>query len=190
MDLAQLTLADIRKMHPRERRGLFEDLVVGHSSLLLSRAVSVLHDEQLAQDICQEAWLLLHRHVLPSLGAPLLNASAPVGPIIPWLQGVVRKLALMELRKVNTDRKRLLEMRPDLVADDQDAQGPSSDLREKVEQALVTLTGKQRQVVLLRSSEGLSFGAIAGVLGISPGAARKLFFRALKKLQAFLWAAG
>ena len=186
MDSSELTLADIRKMHPRERRGLFEDLVTGHGPLLLRRAFSILRDEQLAQDICQEAWLVLHQHLSPSLATSLLNGSPPVGPVALWLEGVVRNLALKERRKVQTRRQATTSAAAVPPQEPEDPHVHSQELTLDFQAALRHLTSKQRQVFLLRFDEMLPFETIAAKLDISSRAARKRYLDARDRLRELL----
>jgi RNA polymerase sigma factor (sigma-70 family) len=63
-------------------------------------------------------------------------------------------------------------------------------LTERVSAAVAGLTDADREVLLMRHAEGLSFEEIAGLLEIEAGAARKRFGRALIRLQKALADAG
>ena len=186
MDSSELTLADIRKMHPRERRGLFEDLVAGQGPMLFRRAFSILHDEHLAEDVCQEAWMVLFRYVFPSLPLSVLDPSAPTGPIGSWISGVVTRMALKERRRLGRQR-RLTSGAAAALSEVVDSVPPGlTGFTEEVRTALAALTAKQREVFLLRLDELLSFDAIADRLGLSPGAARRQYFAARNRLRELL----
>lgn len=61
-----------------------------------------------------------------------------------------------------------------------------SGVRQRLEQALQTLTARQREAIFLRFYEGLSYEEVAEVMGISVKAAYKLMSRALLQLKGTL----
>ena len=60
------------------------------------------------------------------------------------------------------------------------------ELSEEIRKALHKLTEKQRTVVLLRISDGMSFRAIGEKLGLGTYTVRDYFYNAVKKLQKYL----
>jgi RNA polymerase sigma-70 factor (ECF subfamily) len=85
------------------------------------------------------------------------------------------------------DRSSLLLARPLLAG------GPSPsqqlevrELAERVARAVDRLSESDREILLMRHGESLSFEEIACLLGIEPAAARKRFGRALLRLQRAL----
>ena len=63
-------------------------------------------------------------------------------------------------------------------------------LLEQVRRALNQLTDMDREMLLMRSYEMLSYEAIARILDIEPAAARKRYGRALLRLHRLLKADG
>lgn len=61
-----------------------------------------------------------------------------------------------------------------------------SGVRQRLEQALQTLTARQREAIFLRFYEGLSYEEVAEVMGISVKATYKLMSRALLQLKETL----
>jgi RNA polymerase sigma factor (sigma-70 family) len=59
----------------------------------------------------------------------------------------------------------------------------SAETEKKVLEALLQLTGRQREALFLRFYEGLSFEEIAGIMGISVKASYKLMARSLLQLK-------
>jgi RNA polymerase sigma-70 factor (ECF subfamily) len=99
-----------------------------------------------------------------------------------WLFGIARNAALDELRR----RKRHARME----AEPADAEAPGADdhvelslRREAVRAALGTLDGRERDLIALKFSGGLSNAEIAAVLGLSETAASTRLHRALTKLR-------
>jgi RNA polymerase sigma-70 factor, ECF subfamily len=99
-----------------------------------------------------------------------------------WLFGIARNAALDELRR----RRR----RASLEKDPEDTAAPSLDdhaelalRREAVRAAMTTLDGKERDLIALKFSGGLSNAEIARVLGVSETNAGTRLHRALTKLR-------
>ena len=61
-----------------------------------------------------------------------------------------------------------------------------ADLRKRLEQAMQTLTSRQREAIFLRFYEGLSYEEAAGIMGISVKATYKIMSRALLQLKKTL----
>jgi RNA polymerase sigma-70 factor (ECF subfamily) len=62
----------------------------------------------------------------------------------------------------------------------------AGDLRQAIQLALAQLTEEQRQVVLLREVDGLSYAEIAAALGIHLGTVMSRLFYARRRLQRLL----
>jgi RNA polymerase sigma-70 factor (ECF subfamily) len=62
------------------------------------------------------------------------------------------------------------------------------ELRARVRQALLELSERDREVLVMRYLEQLAMAEIAGVLGVSEGAVKVRHLRALQRLQAVLQA--
>ena len=99
-----------------------------------------------------------------------------------WLFGIARNAALDELRR----RKR----RASLETDPEDTSAPTLEdhaelalRRELVRTAMATLEGKERDLIALKFSGGLSNAEIARVLGMSETNAGTRLHRALTKLR-------
>lgn len=56
-------------------------------------------------------------------------------------------------------------------------------LKNRVEELLKSLSPQQREAVYLRYMQGLNYNEISELLNINPDSARKLMFRAMKKLR-------
>jgi len=187
MDLTELTIAELRRMGPQERSQALEEMVRVVNPSLVGRAFIVLHDQQMAEDVCQEAWMMLTRRLLSSFGGVALNGRPdPTGPIERWMHGVVYRIALNTLKKSSRRRKIVVEMAADILDGHEDQHAVSPGFAQDIEMALNELESRQREVFLMRYDESLSFEAIGARLGISARAARCLFFRARNKLQSVL----
>ena len=104
-----------------------------------------------------------------------------------WLFTILRHLLL--------DRRRSQARRPMAVAiDEADAVTEfdaldgivASETEQKVKRAIETLTPTQREVFVLRVSEGLSYKEIAEIAGTTEGAARVHYHNAMRAVKEFL----
>ena len=95
-------------------------------------------------------------------------------------------------RKLRRDRKVLsLEDaepgEPDFGREEMFIRGDlQSEVRQRLGQALQTLTSRQREAIFLRFYEGLSYEEVAGIMGISVKATYKIMSRALLQLKETL----
>jgi RNA polymerase sigma-70 factor (ECF subfamily) len=62
----------------------------------------------------------------------------------------------------------------------------ASETERKVNRAIETLTPTQREVFILRVSEGLSYKEIAEIAGTTEGAARVHYHNAMRAVKEFL----
>lgn len=106
-----------------------------------------------------------------------------------WLQQVLRHNLVDFVRLYRDTNKRFVERErplPEMAADDsspsEQAIGREQD--RAIEKALERLPDDYRRVLQLRYHEQCSFDDIGRQMNLSPNAARKLWTRALKRLQA------
>ena len=135
---------------------------------------SLLRDRSAAEDVTAQAFERAYRK----------RSSYRVrrGSMEAWLFGIARNAALDELRR----RRR----RASLETDPEDTAAPSTEdhaelalRREVVRAAMAGLDGKERDLIALKFSGGLSNSEIARVLGMSETNAGTRLHRALTKLR-------
>ena len=111
------------------------------------------------------------------IGLPeLLSRYEERGRLDAWLRGVMTRMSVHLVRK-NTRRDRSLE----IEMESPDAHDPAA--RVDIENAIARLPDSERMALVLRHFEGHSHEEIASILGISPGAARVRYVRALRHLK-------
>ena len=155
------------------------------------RVSSPLKGKVSASDLVQETSLDAHRDFTSFRGACLEELLA-------WLRRILLYNAANANRRYDRTGKRQvsreipLELFPGAAGQLQDdALSPRSLLvmieeKEIVERALERLPQDQQTVIVLRSREHLSFVEIGNQMDRSADAARKLWFRAVERLQAEL----
>lgn len=161
-----------------------EDAMEEYQSSLLRYAARVLNNEEAAQDVVQEAFIRLHGNLekIQTRGVQLKG----------WLFRTTHNAAVDYIRKES--RRRNLHERQsrqsDLFMPDASEQQNRSEQQEMVMQHLNALKPKEREVLVLRLQEGMSYKEIAGVLKRSEGYVGTLIHTATKKLSQNLRQAG
>jgi RNA polymerase sigma-70 factor (ECF subfamily) len=128
-----------------------------------------LSDEQ-AADVLQEAMLRLWREA---------RRGTRIERPLAWLYRTVYRLAMEHHRW----RHRLSLLLPRLAPHRTDYAGPESSDRVSVWAAVDGLPPRQRHVLYLHYAADLTFEQIAGVVGISPSAARTHASRGVATLR-------
>lgn len=144
-----------------------------------------------AQDMSQEAFIKAFNSLASFRG----DSKLPV-----WLYRIVSNVCLDFLR--SRKRRQTVSLNMD------DGEGGSSELeipdlsampeeelnrrltREAVRKGLLSLPEDQREILLLREIEGLSYDEIAQALGLEAGTVKSRIFRARKRLCAQLVSGG
>lgn len=164
----------------------FEAVVEQYEQPLLRYVMHLLTvSRDTAEDVVQEAFLRLHRQIER-------YGDASIDRVDNWLFRVTHNVALDYGRKKTRRRKgfaRWLHTGPPEVADA--AEGRTDDgledmeRRESVARAMAelqTLSDEQRQLVLLKVIQGMTFRQVASVTGLSVGNAAYKLNQALATL--------
>jgi RNA polymerase sigma factor (sigma-70 family) len=171
------------------RKPTFETLVLPELDAAYSFARWMTGNPADAQDVVQDAMVRLLRFIDTYRGG---NARA-------WVLGVVRNTAMSWLKANRRPGQVALDegaggapgLAAVLVAHGDDGGDPAAiELRrsevEALRRAIGQLPLEQREVVLLRDVEGLSYRDIASVLGIPPGTVMSRLARARDVLEECL----
>ncbi len=155
-------------------------LYAAHWRALVRLAWLLLHDEPLAEDIVQDAFVAVHRR-WDSLRDPA-KATA-------YLRRSVVNGARSALRHRGVEQRHLATVGPSLTLGDLDRRdGPQDEAvaRERHHEMLAALAGlpeRQREVLVLRYYLDLSEAQIAHALGISAGSVKSHASRGLAALR-------
>jgi RNA polymerase sigma-70 factor (ECF subfamily) len=154
----------------------FRELVERHSRNVFRLAYRMTGNQDDAEDVVQETFLRAYRQ----LG--LFEARCAFSS---WIYRIAANCALDLIR----GRRK---MEPDVVLS-LPSTDPAPDrvvfsdqVRQRVEDAMGLLTGRERAAFVLRHYEGLSSEQVGETLGIGPGAAKQAVFRAVQKLRRAL----
>lgn len=156
-------------------------LVRQHQQIAYRAAFFVTHDEQIAADTTQEAFLRAYR---------ALGTFKRGQPFRPWLVRIVTNLALDHL-KAERRRAHTQERYVRGISMNQDSPSPEHAVaeREKSErllQAVSELAEDDRMLIVLRYLLELPEAEVAGTLNIPVGTVKSRLHRTLDKLRAII----
>jgi len=111
-----------------------------------------------------------------------------------WLFGIARNLAADVLRRAGRERKLLRPLGEEEPARDDPRETTSgAELAEDLERlrsALAGLQPEERELLVLREIEGLSYEEIAAITGEPEGTLRSRLFHSLRKLRRAMGSGG
>jgi RNA polymerase sigma-70 factor (ECF subfamily) len=164
----------------------FEALVRRYSERAFRAAFRVVRDEEAAADVLQDAFIKAYRGL-----RKFENRSA----FYTWLYRIVVNLALDRRRRerpgsaVEWDDEvaHTVEARVALPpGSDPEIESTRAEVRELVARGVQQLPDGQREVLILREVEGLSYQEIAATMRISKGTVMSRLHYARRKMEAFL----
>lgn len=164
----------------------FRLLVEQHSRAVFRLAFRMTGNEQDAEDVVQETFLRAYRQ---------LDKYEARSSFSTWLYRIASNysLDLIRMRKRHEDkRERGKDDERDILQSiPVNAAGPdrilySSQIQERVNEALNELSAQERTAFVLRHFEGLSIDQIGESLGTGTNATKHSIFRAVQKLRRSL----
>lgn len=168
----------------------FEQLVRSYDSNVLRMAYNLLHSEEDARDVYQEAFLRVYRK-LPEFRFDSAFST--------WLYRIVANLCLDQIRKRKVRKEEnpsietaegqvdRLQFVPESRAEvDPQRRLMSSEVNQRIQEVLDTLSPRERLVFEMRHYQGMRLRAIGESLGVTEEAAKNCLFRATQKMRAAL----
>ena len=154
-------------------------LVRRHHAAAYRVAVSLAKEEDMAQDVVQEAFMKAFRGLAGFRG----DASFRT-----WLLTITANEARGALRRRGRRRETALEDAGEVGSGELGPAGAAlvAHEAERARRLLEQLPEKQRMSVTLRIEEGLSFREIGEVIGSSEGAARVNYFHGIRRLRELM----
>lgn len=159
-----------------------EEVMALYQAPLLRYACRVLNDPAGAQDVVQDAFIRFCRTRPDTFSSEAERKS--------WLYRVVHNRAVDMIRK-ESRLKVLHEKQADVLSDQQGR--PTLNREEamlEVQQQMNALKEDERQAVILRLQEGLSYREIASVMELPEGTVGRLLHDAVSKLRDLLKQSG
>lgn len=166
----------------------FRELVNRHQRRAYAVALGMVHDPDDARDVCQEAFLKVHKN---------LGTFEGEAQFFTWLYRIVANLCIDLIRK---RRGTKIEFDDTMANDNPDEAGISpqrtgfdpgraladKELRAQIMSALDKLSPAHRSVLVMREVEGLSYQEMADMMKCSIGTIMSRLFHARKKMQTML----
>lgn len=146
--------------------GAFEQLVRRHTPALYAAALRTTGSPQTAQDIVQEAWLSVWLHL------PGFRGQSQVRT---WLVRITTTKALNALRRPPPAVP--IETAPEPLSASTEQDVEQRERAAAVRSAVAALPTRQREAVVLRDLEGLSYEQVSAALNCSVGSVKSALFR-------------
>ena len=154
-------------------------LVERHHPVAFRVAVSMLRDDDAAQDVVQDAFIKAFR-ALPGFRGDAAFRT--------WILTITANEARGALRKRGRRKESNLDDVGPVPADEKglDEQVVLAQEAARARSLLEELPEKQKLSVSLRIEEGLSFREIGEIIGSSEGAARVNYFHGIRRLRELM----
>ncbi len=157
----------------RQRPAAQKELVRRYAAILLSVARRYARTPDAAEDILQEAYILIFRK--------MHQFRADKGALVGWMRKIVIRTALGHYRNFRFQYEQATELLPDASDTAPDALAQLSF--EEIVDLIATLPEAARMVFHLSVFDDCSHDEIAALLHIPAGTSRSLLSRARKLLQ-------
>lgn len=177
-ELSHMPDEELLRRVSSDDRLAFRVLVERHGERVYNFIHRMVSDWTLAEDILQETFLRVYRK---------RRMSNRVRDFPSWIYAIAANLARDELRKRKRSKVVLEDpLRIDCLSDDSnrpDVRAEKRELRGQIDMAIQRLPPDQKEVVVLRDIEGLSYEEIGRILRIRMGTVKSRLNRARLKLQ-------
>jgi RNA polymerase sigma-70 factor (ECF subfamily) len=178
----QLTDEEIVARIVNGDRALFEILMRRHNQRIYRAVRAVLHEDEGAEDVMQEAYLSAYQHLHQFEGRAKFST---------WLTRIAVNSAIARRAKQkgnvmnDADKDSLLAL--ESIAPDPEQETLTKELREVMEREVAALPDSFRTTFVLREVEGLTTTETADILGISEDLVKTRLHRARTTLRDRLY---
>ncbi len=183
-------LALVRRVQQGDRTA-FRLLFDKYHRRVYAVALGVVKNPSDANDVVQEAFVKVHRHLATFQGASSFYT---------WLYRITMNLAIDQLRRKKAARQVDFDeaikqddgtedpanVAPILTGADPGKTQSRKELAAKIHDALALLPEIHRQAILLREVEGLNYEEIATIMKVPKGTIMSRLFHARRKMQSAL----
>lgn len=152
----------------------FSSLMLLHQEMVFRHCLSIVKDEEIAQDLKQEAFLHAYQH---------LNTFRMEAKFSTWIWRIAHNLCLNYLKK-----RRLTELpyKEELLSEPPARKEIDPEMMQKIHEGLNTLAQEHRIVFEMYELQGMPQKQIAAQLNVPYGTVRSRLHYARKKLRDFL----
>lgn len=164
-------------------RQAFDRMMIEHQNRVVSLAWRLLGNREDALDAAQESFLRVYRH---------LHKYDPAHEFSAWLYRIVVNVCRDQARKRSRGNTSSLDeefesggLNEPVSSNNTESAAILAQERTLLAKALLTLTEKERQAIVLRDLEGLATDEVAELLGSSPTTVRSQISSARSKIRSF-----
>lgn len=165
-------------LSPSDREKFIEQAILDHQSALIGYAATLLNDADLARDVVQDTFIRLCQQDIAKVREHLKS----------WLFTVCRNRSFDLLRK-DKPTQPMDEIRWKKVAGpglQPDEQAHQSERIARIMGYLHRLNDNQREVIILKFQQGLSYQEIHRITGLTTGNIGFLIHAGLKRLREII----
>jgi len=158
----------------------FRKLVREYKRTVYTVAYDILKIHEDAEDVSQEVFLKVYQSIHSFRGDSKFNS---------WIYRIAVNVSLNHRKKMTKRiQERIDDKNEDMFENKENVLSgvERSEISEKIEGALNTLTEKQRTTFILRHYHHLPLQEIANIMDCSVGTVKAQLFRTLKRLQVLL----
>ncbi len=159
-----------RILKHREKR-LFAVLVAKYSGVVLSKALAIVRDRELAAEISQQTFIKAYTN---------LGSWSGGESLAPWLTVIASHLAINLLDKI---KRRNSAPLTDDVAEEEDFSEEREEKLARLREAVKLLPAQERDIIRLHYYENMKTGEIAEKLKLSPSNVLVKLHRIREKLK-------
>jgi RNA polymerase sigma-70 factor (ECF subfamily) len=167
----------------------FAEIITKYKKVVFGHAYNFLRNKEEAEDAAQEIFVSVYNNLKNFRGDSKLST---------WIYRITVNTCKNRLKQLQRARGQMAEEsyeegaeeKPSLVdglkekeEKEPDKSYASEEVRKTVYKRIDELTGEQRQVIMMRDVEGLSYEEIGQVLRISVSAVKSKLFRARENLR-------
>ncbi|MBU1700563.1 MAG: sigma-70 family RNA polymerase sigma factor [Candidatus Eisenbacteria bacterium] len=160
----------------RGQREAFEPLVRQYGPWAFRFALGMVRDEDTAKDLSQEAFIRAYRAI---------KTFNPDLPFYPWFHQILRRICLDHLRR---KRPTVAVEELDNILSDTDGRDmararETAECQERVRIAMNCLPAKDREILVLREFQEMSYVEIASLLDVPRGTVMSRLYYARRRLR-------
>jgi len=173
-------------------RAAFRALFDKYHRRVFAIAMGVVKNQSDANDVTQEAFIKVHKHIETFQGASSFYT---------WLYRITMNLSIDHIRRKKSSRyvdyddaigrdggnvSDPANLTPSISGADPSRSQSRKELAAEIQAALSTLPPYHQQVIVLREIDGLSYEEIAKIMNVPKGTIMSRLFHARRKMQAAL----